>query len=118
MAKIQGTNVSAPIVPFTDEDTYAVVIDEHIKGGYRTVGTQTIRDNIPLARRSEGMAVYVKADAKLYILQGGLDNTCWTEYISSNDVTTDDIENKIDEHEASAEAHADLFAKMNTWLDI
>jgi hypothetical protein len=37
MANIQGTNVAAPVVPFTTEDIYATHDAKYGKGGYRSV---------------------------------------------------------------------------------
>lgn len=69
MAKLRGTNLSSPIVPFTDQDTYATHLAQFGKGGYRTVGTIAERNAIPEARLEEGMLVWVitdPADKHLY----------------------------------------------------
>lgn len=41
MANINGTNLAAPIVPFTTNDTFPTHYAKYGKGGYRTVATIT-----------------------------------------------------------------------------
>ena len=78
--KIKGTNVAAVIAPFTTDDTYATHDAEYGKGGYRTVDTITDRDNIPEARRTIGMLVYVVSDDKIYkLLKNNNDEWYWEE---------------------------------------
>src|SRR5574344_1090360 len=62
MANINGTNISAPIVPFTDSDIYATHEAKYGKGGYRTVENFSDLALIPEARLEEGMFVYVIND--------------------------------------------------------
>ena len=62
MADIKGTNVAAPIVPYTSDDIYATHEAKYGKGGYRTVQSIEERDSIPKARLEEGMLVYVVND--------------------------------------------------------
>ena len=62
MSNIKGTNVAAPIVPFTTDDNYATHYAQYGKGGYRTVQTIEERDSIPEARLEEGMLAYVVED--------------------------------------------------------
>ena len=62
MADIKGTNVAAPIVPYTSDDIYATHEAKYGKGGYRTVQNIEERDSIPGARLEEGMLVYVIDD--------------------------------------------------------
>lgn len=76
MAEIKGTNITAPIAPFTTDDIYPTHYAEYGKGGYRTLETKSDLDNIPEARLEIGMLVYVKEDSKIYQLQS--DNT-WKE---------------------------------------
>ena len=66
---ISGTNVAAAIVPFTTEDTYPTHDAQYGKGGWREVDTIEERDAIPDKRKSIGMAVYVREEAALYILE-------------------------------------------------
>lgn len=63
MADIKGTNVAAPIVPYTSDDIYATHEAKYGKGGYRTVQSIDERDSIPEARLEEGMLVYVVNDS-------------------------------------------------------
>lgn len=62
MAEIKGTNVAAPVVPFTTEDIYATHEAQYGKGGYRSVQTYEDLANIPQARLEEGMVAYVLHD--------------------------------------------------------
>lgn len=62
MAEIKGTNLAAPIVPFTDQDVYATHEAKYGKGGYRTVQNMTELRAIPTPRLEEGMLVYVMDD--------------------------------------------------------
>ena len=62
MADIKGTNISAPIVPFTTDDIFATHEAMYGKGGYRTVENVEDLDKIPAARLEEGMLVYVIND--------------------------------------------------------
>lgn len=62
MANIKGTNVSSPIVPFTEQDLYPTHDAKYGKGGFRTVDTIEEMNGIPGPRREEGMLVYVKTD--------------------------------------------------------
>lgn len=71
MADLKGTNVAAPIVPFTTDDKYATHDAEYGKGGYRSIGTIALRDAIPADRKAEGMIVRVQADKKEYVWEGG-----------------------------------------------
>jgi hypothetical protein len=62
MANIKGTNVSSPVVPFTDQDIYATHEAKYGKGGFRTVDSISELNSIPEARLEEGMVVYVIND--------------------------------------------------------
>lgn len=76
MTAIPGTNVIAPIVPFSTEDGYPSHLALYGRGGYRTVPTVADRDAIPLLRREVGMLVYVAATGLIYRMES--DNTTWT----------------------------------------
>lgn len=74
MAQIRGTNLSAPIVPFTDQDTFPTHLAEFGKGGYRSVNNIAERDAIFSERLEEGMLVWVITDPSgkhLYQYLGG-----------------------------------------------
>lgn len=62
MADIKGTNLAAPIVPFTDKDIYATHEAKYGKGGFRTVADMGELNAIPQPRLEEGMLVYVIDD--------------------------------------------------------
>lgn len=62
MSELRGTNLAAPIVPFTTEDSYATHEAKYGKGGFRTVSTIEERNAIPSPRLEEGMLVYVIND--------------------------------------------------------
>lgn len=62
MADIKGTNISAPVVPFTTDDIFATHEAIYGKGGYRTVENVEDLEKIPAARLEEGMLVYVIND--------------------------------------------------------
>lgn len=62
MANILGTNIAAPIVPFSTLDIYASHEALYGKGGWRTVSDTTERDAIPELRRENLMIVAVATD--------------------------------------------------------
>lgn len=68
MSKLSGTNLAAPIVPFTTDDKYATHCAEYGKGGWRSVEKLSDIPNIPSDRKEPGMAVYVTSTDKTYIL--------------------------------------------------
>ena len=68
MSNLRGTNVSAAVVPFTTDDTYASHYAKYVQGGWRTVDTYADLDTISNDRLEKGMAVYVNEEAKPYIL--------------------------------------------------
>jgi len=74
---ILGSNISAPIVPFTVFDEYPTHEAEYGKGGLRTVNTITQRDAITEERREVGMMVYVASENLYYRLAGGITNDHW-----------------------------------------
>ena len=82
MAKIPGLNITAPVVPSQDTDTYPSHRAIYGHGGWREVTTLAERDAIPALRRESGMSVYVTDLQKLYILQNDL--TTWTEFASGS----------------------------------
>lgn len=76
MTNIAGTNITAPIVPYSDTDPYPTHDDQYGKGGYRAVDNTTARDEIPAARRRAGMIVRTLDTNVNWIL--GADLTTWT----------------------------------------
>ena len=57
MTNIAGTNVTAPIVPYSETDRYPTHDANYGKGGYRAVANIAARQDIPYARREVGMIV-------------------------------------------------------------
>lgn len=68
-----GANVGSPAGFATHEANFGL-------GGYMQVADNTERDAITADRRSQGMAVYVNADNKFYILKDGVTNNDWVEF--------------------------------------
>ncbi len=64
---IAGTNLAAPIAPFTTDDKYATHSSEYGKGGWHEVATYADLANIPAQRLSEGMAARVIGENKTYV---------------------------------------------------
>lgn len=113
MANIQGTNVAAPVVPFTTEDIYATHDAKYGKGGYRSVQTYADLATITENRLEEGMAVYVIADNQMYVYagldQGGVRQ--WKTPIATQAgvdleiiATKEFAQNKANDAEAAAKA--------------
>ena len=82
MAKIPGLNITAPVVPSQDTDTYPSHRAIYGYGGWREVATVADRDAIPSLRRESGMSVYVTSEQKLYVLQDDL--VTWNEFKSGS----------------------------------
>ena len=77
MPIVGGVSVTGFVSPTDVTDTYATHKAEYGAGGHRTVTSITDRDNIPVARREEGMTVWVVDTATEYRLVGGILNTDW-----------------------------------------
>ena len=113
MANIQGTNVAAPVVPFTTEDIYATHDAKYGKGGYRSVNTYADLDTITENRLEIGMAVYVIANNQMYVYDG-LDQSGvrkWSTPIATQAgvdleiiATKEFAKNKANDAEAAAKA--------------
>lgn len=108
MALISGAvNITGTIAPTDTDDIYATHDSRYGKGGYREVADLLERNDITLARRSDGMLVYVKSEDKIYKLENGLENTNWIEfsvdssqvgYDNTNSVlTATNIQDAVDE---------------------
>ncbi len=94
--KIKGTVlVSGQIAPSHENDLYPTHEDIFGKGGYSVVNDIADRDAISDERRKEGMAVYVKdvgekeIIAKVYVLQGGIENANWVEWPFTSSITVE-----------------------------
>lgn len=81
MANISGTNVAAPVRPFSDEDKFPVAFANEIKGGAHTVDTVADMYAIPKDRRDKGMICSIKGTGKTYKLINNPD---------TNETTADD----------------------------
>ena len=69
MANIRGTNLSAAVVPFTTDDSYATHYAKYGNGGWQEVATIADRDAITTDRLEQGMVVYVSSESKAYVLK-------------------------------------------------
>jgi len=78
MTKLLGTNIAAPVLPFTDLDVYPTHVDEYGKGGFIAVNDTSARDAIPAGRLKLGMVVSTVADDTLWKLTS-LSPVTWTE---------------------------------------
>lgn len=75
---------------------FPVTEDVYIKGGWQSVADNTARDAIPVERRKEGMAVYVRSSDLIYTLAANL--TTWTplETGGGGGGTTDVVDDTAD----------------------
>lgn len=64
---ISGTNLAAPVVPYTTADKYPTHHSQYGRGGWHEVSVLADLDTIPEPRRTEGMAVRVTALEETYI---------------------------------------------------
>lgn len=94
MANINGTNLAAPVVPFTTEDTYPTHYAQYGKGGHRSVQSIINRDSIPTSLRELGMTVFVIDKGVTFKLIGGLTNTSWVENTSGT-IQTISIDSEV-----------------------
>lgn len=119
MAELKGTQVAAIVVPFTDADKYATHDAEYGKGGFRSVETIDLRDEIPTERKTKGMVVRVNETGLHYYWNG----SAWTEWLpkgtmlvdamfdinSTNPVQNKVITTRINEHAAKFD---DIYSKI------
>jgi hypothetical protein len=70
MADISGTNLVAPVVPFTTDDSYPTHMATYGKGGWRSVQTKTELATIPSQRLEVGMVAYVIEESTPYVYDG------------------------------------------------
>lgn len=63
---IKGTNIAAPIAPFTDADKYPTHSSIYGKGGYKSVKTIADMNAIPASRLEDGCVCYVVDVNKAY----------------------------------------------------
>lgn len=117
MANIKGTNLSASIVPFTTDDQFATHCAKYGQGGWQEVATIADRNAITAQRREAGMAVYVVATGKIYVLANDL--TTWNELelgaiddvrvdgtsVVTNKIANIDLTGKVDKTTASSRVY-------------
>lgn len=70
MANIKGTNLSSPVVPFTDLDKFPTHISKYGKGGHKEVKTLAELENIPVSRLTIGTVCYVSETGGEYRCTG------------------------------------------------
>jgi len=78
-----GIPITSFISPTDTADQYATHNSLYGKGGWKEVADLTERNAITSLRRTEGMAVSVLSDGKVYRLIGGTGNANWVEFIGS-----------------------------------
>ena len=66
-----AVNITDILKPKYDTDTYALLEDIHLQGGFRVVTNTTEMNSITDQRKKEGMFVYNLEDKKLYTLKNG-----------------------------------------------
>lgn len=82
-AILQTVRITGTLTPTDTDDTFAVTSEEYHRGGYRSVDTQSERDEITLDRRKLGMLVYVTSDNITFTLTGGITNADWTVWLGT-----------------------------------
>lgn len=73
-------NIASYLLPRAG-NTYALLEDVYLKGGFRLVGDLSERNAIDPSALKEGMWVVTKTDGKIYVLSADL--TTWTEKVLS-----------------------------------
>ncbi len=86
MSALSGTNVAAPVVPFTDADAYPTHDAAYGKGGWRSAASTAERDAIPEDRQTVGMIVNVIGDQAYELTAVGTPPT-WKPYASGTGST-------------------------------
>ena len=95
-----AVNITDILKPKYDTDTYALLEDIHLQGGFRVVTNTTEMNSITDQRKKEGMFVYNLEDKKLYTLKNnkfeiyevsGIDEKSLFNLIKSEDRTVIDL---------------------------
>lgn len=76
MSAIPGTNLAAPVVPFTTDDIYPTHKALYGHGGWRSVPTLADRDALPADRLEEGSVVWVADELAAFIYL----NEAWEDF--------------------------------------
>lgn len=96
---LNGTNVAAPVVPFSTQDIFPTHYAQYGKGGWRSVSTKDDLRDIPSARLEYGMVVYVETEDVAYVYTRkvrpeGIQYAVWeTLKGDTNTITKTDIQN-------------------------
>ena len=93
MANISGTNLVAPVVPFTTDDKYPTHLAQYGKGGWRSIQNRSLLNTIPTERIEPGMAVYCVENDEIYIYHG--DSRGWEPFTTGGDSNSDEQIQKI-----------------------
>lgn len=93
MANISGTNLVAPVVPFTTDDKYPTHLAQYGKGGWRSIQNKSLLNTIPTERIEPGMAVYCVENDEIYIYHG--DSRGWEPFTTGEDSNSDEQIQKI-----------------------
>lgn len=95
-----AVNITDILKPKYNTDTYALLEDIYLQGGFRVVSNTTEMNSITEQRKKEGMFVYNLEDNKIYILKNnkfkqwessGLDEKVLYNLIQSEDRTVIDL---------------------------
>lgn len=95
-----AVNITDILKPKYDSDTYALLEDIYLQGGFRVVSNTTEMNGITEQRKKEGMFVYNLEDNKIYILKNnkfkqwessGLDEKVLYDLIQSEDRAVIDL---------------------------
>lgn len=90
-------------------DTYALLEDLLMQGGFKVVVDQTERDALPSSVRKDGMLVYNQADTNFYQLQGGVSNGDWALWNSG----PQDLQSVLDAGNSATKT-----VNLTGWLNI
>ena len=115
MKDLKGTNISSPILPFTDIDKYPTHFSEYGKGGYKTVNTIAERDAIPEERLDPGCIVYVAEEGERgteYRYKGA---GVWEINESSSVKNLGDVEN-VDDSANEPEDNSVMISEDGIWI--
>lgn len=73
--------ITAPISPYSENDTYPTHDSKYGNGGYHEVKTIEERNAIPESRRKIGMMVCVQEPTQVwYVLQNGIENSNYVDF--------------------------------------
>lgn len=112
--QLRGTNLSSPIVPFTDADVYPTHYAKYGNGGYVVVDTIAEMNAIPEPRREIGMLVFCKEDRNYYRLEesGFGVNSSQNEIVTSPQEPADKSVVWIDTSNQHGDANSELIASL------